>query len=176
LIAHGQILPNQNSAIPEVLENALGGITSRSKMEMASGFYDKKPTQCVPYARQVSGFQIYGNAHTWWNQAKNKGYERGIKPKEGSVLVLKKGHKLSLGHVAVVNEVLSDREMNVAHSNWGNNTKKRSFIYESMRVRDVSARNDWSELRFWNKYSKAYGSIYPNHGFIYPPLNVASSE
>jgi hypothetical protein len=25
--------------------------------------------QCVPYARQVSGIQIYGDAWTWWDQA-----------------------------------------------------------------------------------------------------------
>ena len=25
--------------------------------------------QCVPYARQVSGIRIFGDAHTWWDQA-----------------------------------------------------------------------------------------------------------
>ena len=25
--------------------------------------------QCVPYARDVTGIDIYGDAHTWWQQA-----------------------------------------------------------------------------------------------------------
>ena len=25
--------------------------------------------QCVPYARQVTGIQLFGDAHTWWDQA-----------------------------------------------------------------------------------------------------------
>ena len=28
--------------------------------------------QCVPYARDVSGIQIYGDAHTWWDQAQGR--------------------------------------------------------------------------------------------------------
>ena len=28
--------------------------------------------QCVPYARQVSGIRIYGDAHTWWDQAEGR--------------------------------------------------------------------------------------------------------
>ena len=28
--------------------------------------------QCVPYARQVSGIQIYGDAWTWWDQAEGR--------------------------------------------------------------------------------------------------------
>ena len=32
--------------------------------------------QCVPYARQVSGIRIFGDAHTWWGQAEGR-YARG---------------------------------------------------------------------------------------------------
>jgi hypothetical protein len=35
--------------------------------------------QCVPYARQVSGIQLYGDAHTWWDQAAGR-YDRGFTP------------------------------------------------------------------------------------------------
>lgn len=38
-----------------------------------SGAQDGKPyLQCVPYARQISGIQIYGDAWTWWGQAEGK--------------------------------------------------------------------------------------------------------
>lgn len=40
--------------------------------------------QCVPYAREVSGIQIYGDAHTWWDQAEGK-FKRGKRPKVGAV-------------------------------------------------------------------------------------------
>ena len=39
--------------------------------------------QCVPYARQLTGIQIFGDAHTWWGQAAGK-YERGRAPKVGA--------------------------------------------------------------------------------------------
>ena len=38
--------------------------------------------QCVPYARQVSGIRIFGDAHTWWDQAAGH-YARGNRPKVG---------------------------------------------------------------------------------------------
>ena len=37
--------------------------------------------QCVPYARQVSGVQIYGDARTWWDQAQGR-YATGTVPKK----------------------------------------------------------------------------------------------
>ncbi|MEP2549877.1 MAG: CHAP domain-containing protein, partial [Marinomonas sp.] len=40
--------------------------------------------QCVPYARQLSGVQIYGDARTWWKQAAGK-YARGGRPQKGAV-------------------------------------------------------------------------------------------
>lgn len=35
--------------------------------------------QCVPFARELSGIQIYGDAHTWWRQVRFA-YERGNVP------------------------------------------------------------------------------------------------
>jgi hypothetical protein len=32
--------------------------------------------QCVPFARALTGVTIFGDAHTWWNQAEGK-YQRG---------------------------------------------------------------------------------------------------
>ena len=41
--------------------------------------------QCVPFARENSGVELVGNAHTWWNSAAGV-YERGARPEVGSVL------------------------------------------------------------------------------------------
>ncbi|MCB1592616.1 MAG: CHAP domain-containing protein [Alphaproteobacteria bacterium] len=123
------------------------------------------PIQCVPYARKVSGIPIMGNAHTWWAQAGQLHYQRGSRPQNGAVLVLSQGNKLRYGHLAVVKRVIGPREIDVTHSNWGNDRTSRSLVYEFMRVRDVSPRNDWTQLRFWN--GKSFGSVYPAYGFIY---------
>jgi hypothetical protein len=37
-----------------------------------------------------------------------------------------------------------------------------------MPVTDVSAANDWSEIRLMNKHG-IFGRVYPAYGFIYPP-------
>ena len=47
-----------------------------------------QPWQCVPFARLISGIQIFGDAHTWWKQAVGK-YDTGTTPVVGSVLVFK---------------------------------------------------------------------------------------
>ena len=33
--------------------------------------------QCVPFARLMSGIQIFGDAHTWWQQAAGR-YQTGF--------------------------------------------------------------------------------------------------
>lgn len=132
----------------------------------ASGRHVSKPMQCVPYARQVSGVQIRGDAHTWWQQAVGR-YGRGTMPAPGAVLVLASTSRLRHGHLAVVNQVLGPRHIDVTHANWGNTRATRSMIYDHMHVEDVSARNDWSSLRFWNYHTGAYGSPYKASGFIY---------
>ena len=53
--------------------------------------------QCAPYAREISGIQIFGNANTWWSQAAGK-YERGNTPKVGSVLAFASFGRMPLGH------------------------------------------------------------------------------
>ena len=133
----------------------------------ATGYYGDAPIQCVPYARQNSNIQIYGDAYTWWAQAENK-YMRGNMPQPGAVLVLKQRGGMSHGHVAVVKKVINSREINVTHSNWGSDRKNRSMVYESVRVRDVSPNNNWSAVQFWYVDTKNFGSTYPAYGFIYP--------
>ncbi|MEM8834061.1 MAG: CHAP domain-containing protein [Pseudomonadota bacterium] len=126
-----------------------------------------KQVQCVPYAREISGIPIRGDAHTWWPQSKAMGYQTGSQPRKGAVMVLSKTSRLKYGHLAVVKKIVNSRKIEVAHTNWGGNLKDRCVVYNAMPVIDVSKNNDWSKTRFWHYPSKSFGSIYPNEGFIY---------
>lgn len=132
----------------------------------ASGTYRSKPTQCVPYAREKSGIQIYGDAHSWWGSAPPV-YQRGHEPRVGAVLVLAQTDRMRHGHLAVVKDLISPRQINVTHSNWGNNSKNRRITYHSMRAEDVSPANDWTSIRFWNYKENCFGFPYKALGFIY---------
>ncbi len=124
----------------------------------------KRPLQCVPYARELSKIALRGNAWTWWQKAEGR-YERGSTPRVGSVLVLSKTRRLRLGHLAVVAEVVSDREIIVHQANWLN----RGRIHRYTPVRDISENNDWSVVRVWYTPGQQMGSgHYPAYGFIYP--------
>ena len=57
--------------------------------------------QCAPYAREVSGIDIHGNANTWWSQAEGH-YERGSTPRVGAVLAFRATSRMRVGHVATV--------------------------------------------------------------------------
>ncbi len=128
--------------------------------------------QCVPYARQVSGVQLRGDAWTWWRLAKGS-YPRDQRPSVGSILVLKKTPRLRRGHIAVVSAILSDRTILVEHANWLN----RGKIHKDIPVKDVSPRNDWSQVRVWYVPSQTLGKrTYPAHGFIHPNRRVAQLE
>jgi surface antigen len=118
--------------------------------------------ECVSYARQLTGIQISGDAWTWWHGAGVR-YKRSNKPSPMSVLVLRRTGQLPGGHVAVVRSVVSSREIRVDHANWDDRWT-RGRIYEDMSVIDVSPRNDWTTLRFWNGAS--YGKTYAAYGFI----------
>lgn len=125
--------------------------------------------ECVPYARRLSNIQIRGNAWTWWDTAEDR-YERGTHPAVGSVLVLKRKGR-SLGHLAVVTGIVSDREIVASHANWLN----RGQIHLDTPIRDVSADNDWSSVRVWYTPGNVLGkSTYPAYGFIYPRIKTAA--
>lgn len=141
------------------------GLTSFSHPN-AKGYYQMQKEQCVPYAREASGINLYGDAHTWWNSAENK-YMRGQKPMPGSVLVLAQTNRMTHGHLAVVKKIVNNRQIDVTHTNWGNDWKSRRRVYESMLVEDVSPANDWSSVRFWNFEEDVFGFPYKAMGFIY---------
>jgi hypothetical protein len=122
------------------------------------------PLQCVAYARAHSGVALHGDAYTWWNQAAGR-YARGSSPKQGAVLVLTGYAGPNRAHLAVVRELVSDREIRIDHANWLDD----GAIYEDDPVVDVSQSNDWSKVRVWNLRASAWGSrIYPVQGFIGP--------
>ena len=117
--------------------------------------------QCVTFARSVSGIDIRGNANTWWGQAAGR-YARGHAPKVGAVLAFEATRRMRVGHVAMVSDVVSDREVLLTHANWS----RRGGVETNARAIDVSAAGDWSEVRV--QYGRAMGtSTYPTKGFIY---------
>jgi surface antigen len=119
--------------------------------------------ECVPYARQLSGIQIYGDAHTWWKQAGGR-YARGQEPKVGAVLAIEPHGNSTLGHVAAVSGIVDSRTILVSHANWSIPGK----IERNVTVLDVSPANDWSEVRVWYGPSRNLGaSHWPVAGFIY---------
>ena len=123
--------------------------------------------QCVPFAREASGIQIFGDAWSWWDQAEGR-YKRGHTPREGSVIVFARGQRLPLGHVAVVSRVVETRVLMLTHANWSRQNGVRGHAEQDVTLFDVSPANDWSEVRVWYRDSDGLGSTtYPVRGFIY---------
>jgi surface antigen len=126
--------------------------------------------QCVPFARQLSGIDIRGNAKTWWAKAVGR-YDRGNEPREGAVLTLPGSGKMSQGHVAVVSRVVSDREILLTHANWS----RPGGIERNVRAVDVSDNGDWSRVKIWYAANGNLGTTsYPAYGFIYKNRQLAS--
>ncbi|MEQ1542337.1 MAG: CHAP domain-containing protein [Novosphingobium sp.] len=124
--------------------------------------------QCVPYARQVTGIAIYGDAHTWWGQAEGR-YARGYRPKVGAVMAFKPHGNSNLGHVAAISRIVDSRTVLVRHSNWSPINGRRGQIEDNVKVVDVSPENDWTEVRVWYAPIGALGGAHwPVQGFIYP--------
>jgi surface antigen len=123
--------------------------------------------QCVPFARLMSGIQIFGDARTWWGQAAGK-YDTGFTPKAGAVLCFKPTGRMNLGHVAFVSQVLTDRVIQVTHANWSVMNGARGQVEKDVTVVDVSPAGDWSQVKVWYDPIRDLGTtVYPTHGFIY---------
>ena len=119
--------------------------------------------QCAPYAREISGIQIFGNANTWWSQAAGR-YERGEAPEVGAVLSFRPSGHMRLGHVATVSAIVNDREVLLTHANWS----RRGGVEYNVRAVDVSAAGDWSLVKVWYGPQGGLGTTsYPTNGFIY---------
>ena len=123
--------------------------------------------QCVPFARLISGIQIFGDARTWWQQAIGK-YDVGFQPKAGAVLCFKPTERMRLGHVAVVSEVLTDRIVQITHANWSPIEGSRGKVEKDVTLVDVSPEGNWSEVKVWYDPNRDLGgSTYATYGFIY---------
>ncbi|WP_366857413.1 CHAP domain-containing protein [Novosphingobium sp.] len=119
--------------------------------------------QCAPYAREVSGVALHGNAGTWWGQADGV-YRRGHQPTPGAVLAFKSTGAMRYGHVAVVSKVLDSRHVLLNHANWtGHGDIQRAAL-----AVDVSEAGDWSAVRVWHSGTGSLGlRSNPTYGFIY---------
>lgn len=123
--------------------------------------------QCVPYAREVTGIQIHGDARTWWGQAEGH-YARGFAPKVGAVMTFRPYGKMVLGHVAAVSRIIDSRTVLLSHANWSPINGRRGQVERNVRAIDVSPNNDWSAVRVWFDPLQGLGSTaWPVQGFIY---------
>ena len=120
--------------------------------------------QCVGYAREISRVDIRGNANTWWSQAEGR-YARGKTPRTGAVMAFKASQGMPMGHVAVVTDIISDREVLLDHANWSRGGR----VEHGARAIDVSEAGDWSAVKVWYGPIGDLGTrVNPVAGFIYP--------
>jgi surface antigen len=132
--------------------------------------------QCVPFARMISGIEIFGDAWTWWQQAAGK-YAQGFTPKAGAVLVFKPNGVMNKGHVAVVSQVLTDRIIQVTQANWSLIEGHRGQVERDVTVIDVSPAGDWSQVKVWYDPVRDLGkTVYPTYGFIYQTTQTAAAS
>lgn len=149
---------------------------ARAEENISPDYMSQKYLQCVPYARQLSGIQIYGDAHTWWRQARFA-YQRGNIPQVGAVLSLKSHGKMQFGHVAVVSEIIDERNILLNHANWSPINGRRGQIERNVAAVDVSEGGDWSRIKIWYAPIGGLGkTAYPVNGFIYPNDKPAGFE
>jgi surface antigen len=133
----------------------------------AQGFGSQR-FQCAPFARLLSGIQLFGDAAGWWGQALGR-YSRGNTPSIGAAMVFKPGRTMRVGHVATVTGIVSDRIVKVTHANWSPINGRRGRVETDVQVVDVSANNDWSSVRVWYAPIKSVGSSsHAVYGFVYP--------
>ncbi len=139
---------------------ASGGPVTGSNLAAASRY---PGVSCAPFARELSGVALYGEAYTWWTSAGGR-YVRSAQPQVGAVLVLRREPRLPSGHVAVVSRVLAARQVLLIQANW-----MPGELTEDHLAVDVSERNDWTEVRMWWPPTNSMGShAYPAYGFILP--------
>ena len=127
----------------------------------SAGLSRPATVECAPYAREVTGLQLYGDAADWWEAAAGR-YGRSAQPSPGAVLVFERSSRLPHGHVSVVAGQPGDREITVTQANW-----VHGRIARSEPVVDVSPGNDWSAVRVWWEPSGQLGTTtYRTYGFI----------
>ena len=150
---------------PVALAALLAGCGTSSRSGGATAGLHVPGINCAPFARELSGIALYGEADSWWNGAAGR-YGRGARPQTGSVLVFRKGGRLRSGHVSVVTRVVSARQILVTQANW-----VAGQVDEDQLVVDVSA------VRVWYPPTNQLGSHdYAAHGFIHPRRAATYAE
>lgn len=157
----------QVQARPAAMDPALVGADSDGDAPSAANSDALPYIQCVPYARKVSGINLYGDAHTWWDQAQGR-YARGERPRIGAVMSFRPSGAMRLGHVAAVSRIIDARTVLLRHANWSPINGRRGQTEDNVRAVDVSPGNDWSEVRVWYAPLGSLGTTHwPVNGFIY---------
>lgn len=164
------LITRRNLALMPLLGLLAGCGSSRTPSSM--GASTRVPgISCAPFARELSGIALYGEADSWWANAEGK-YTRSDRPITGSVLVFRRSSRLRSGHVSVVTRVVGDRQILVTQANW-----VAGQLDEDQLVVDVSGPNDWSEVRVWYPPVNQLGThAYPAHGFIHPRRPATYTE
>ena len=145
---------------------------ARLKLPPPSVEHPLRKLFCVEYARMRSGLAVFGDAKLWWARAHNL-YARLSHPVEEAVMVFAGSKRLRRGHVAVVTDIVSPREIIVDQANWQNHGE----IDHATPVLDVSKNNDWSRVRVWDIRSNQFGAhVYPISGFISKNLERRASN
>lgn len=167
-------LPTRRLLLPLALAATLAacGSPTPTAIHAASGPGIRVPgINCAPFARELSGIALYGEAESWWRNAAGR-YIRNERPDTGSVLVFRRTARLRSGHVSVVTRVVSPRQILVTQANW-----VPGHVHEDQLVVDVSPDNDWSEVRVWYPPANTLGShTYAAHGFIHPRRPATYAE
>ena len=161
-----EITPSPVSALPPPRLPVVAAITAPSVETPLRRLF------CVEYARMRSGLAVFGDAKHWWERAKNL-YARLPHPVEEAVMVFTGSKRLKRGHVAVVTDIVSPRQIIVDQANWQN----KGEIDHATPVLDVSAGNDWSLVRVWDMRSNGFGThVYAISGFIAKGMTTASRD
>jgi surface antigen len=157
--------------VAEALANASSNVQRQTARQTATAPHPAAShggLQCVPFARQVSGIDITGNAHTWWGQAEGR-YQRGQTPEPGAVLVFRATGGMRLGHVSVVSGIKSPRHILVDHANWQGPGLPKGRVARNVSVIDVSPDNSWTLVRVEIHGDRdGFGRHYPTFGFVLP--------
>lgn len=130
---------------------------------------------CVQYVRSVSDVELSGDGWMWWDRAEDR-YERGKMPQPGAVMVFKRTPSMVYGHIAVVSEVVDERNIRVNHANWAPRGGLKGRVETGVMVQDISDDNDWSLVRVWYDKVDQFGKPYPVAGFVYSPSGGAPTK
>ena len=127
---------------------------------------------CALYARAQTGVDLFGAAGGWWDEAAGR-YQRGHVPEVGSILVFRRTGYIPSGHVAVVAQIISSRQIVINHANW-----YHGMVTRDVTVIDDSLNNDWTSVSVMDLGSGKFGRDNPTYGFVYPetgPREIVAS-